>query len=143
MTALTVTLLPCSRSQASISDTVLHDEPAVKPLLRLLEAASATRGAALSYQDVLGLLGSAYAGIDALQLRRLHQELLRLDRSLGEDAPQLSQPDEFAELSRAELLLLHTVTTEGVAEQLQATDLDALAPREALELLYELKRSLD
>lgn len=106
----------------SISDTVLHDEPAVKPLLRLLEAASATRGAALSYQDVLGLLGSAYAGIDALQLRRLHQELLRLDRSLGEDAPQLSQPDEFAELSRAELLLLHTVTTEGVAEQLQATE---------------------
>lgn len=106
----------------SISDTVLHDEPAVRPLLLLLEAASTTRGTALSYQDVLGLLGSAYAGIDAVQLRRLHQELLRLDRSLGSDAPQLAQPDEFTELSRAELLLLHTVTTEGVAEQLRATE---------------------
>ena len=30
-----------------------------------------------------------------------------------------------------------------LAGKLQATDLDALAPREALELLYELKRSLD
>lgn len=107
----------------SISDTVLHDEPAIKPLVKLLEVASLPRDVSgLTYQDVIALLSSAYGGVDAVQLRRLHQELLTLDRSLGEDAPQLAQPDEFAELSRAELLLLHTIITEGLAEQLQAVE---------------------
>lgn len=107
----------------SISDTVLHEEPAIRPLLRLLEVAGLSQDAAgLNYQDVVALLSSAYGAVDAVQLRRLHQELLTLDRSLGEDAPQLTQPDDFAELSRAELLLLHVVTTEGVAEQLQAME---------------------
>lgn len=106
----------------SISDTVLHDEPAVRPLLRLLEASGPGAGRELGYQDVLALLGSAYGGIDAVQLRRLQQELLRLDRRLGDDAPQLDQPDEFTPLSRAELLLVHTIISEGVAEQLRATE---------------------
>lgn len=113
----------------SISDTVLHDEPAIKPLLRLLEAASLPQDPSLphdtmglNYQDVLALLSSAYGGVDAVQLRRLHQELLTLDRGLADQAPELAQPDDFAELSRAELLLLHAITTEGLAEQLQAVE---------------------
>ena len=107
---------------SSISETVLHDEPAVAPMLRLLQAATAEKTAALTYQDIVVLLNSTYANVDAVQLRRLHQELLRLDRSLDENAPTLTQPDDFAELSRAELLLLHSITTTGVAEQLGATE---------------------
>src|SRR5699024_7828019 len=45
-----------------------------------------------------------------------------LDRELADQAPQLGQPDDFAELSRAELLLLHAITTDGLAEQLQAVE---------------------
>src|SRR5699024_3582512 len=85
----------------SISDTVLHEEPAITPLLRLLEAASMPQDASVShdaldltYQDVVALLSSAYGGVDALQLRRLRQELLILDRDLADQAPQLSQPDD-------------------------------------------------
>lgn len=104
----------------SISDTVLHQEPAVAPLLNLLEVAG-REDQALTYSGVVGLLASPYGAIDAVQLRNLHQKLLSLDRALGEEAPQLVQPDPLAELSRAELLLLHCVVTPGVAEKLNAT----------------------
>lgn len=109
----------------SISDTVLHEEPAVAPLLDLLAAAGDQTGAeALTYDGVVALLTSPYGAIDAVQLRNLHQKLLQLDRALGDSAPTLPQPDPLSELSRAELLLLHVVITPGVAEQLRATAAD-------------------
>lgn len=118
---------------SSLSETVLHDEPSVEPLLRLLEAAvPAEPSAALAYQDIVSLLGSAYGGVDAIQLRRLHQELLRLDRHLGHDAPTLTQPDDFAELSRAELLLLHAATRADVASQLRATASEQASSKESI-----------
>lgn len=106
----------------SISDTVLHQEPAVTPLLDLLAAAADENdAAALSYPDVVALLTSPYGAIDAVQLRNLHQKLLSLDRALEDEAPSLPQPDALTELSRAELLLLHAVITPGTAEALKAT----------------------
>ena len=109
----------------SVSDSVLREENAVKPLLRILQGADTDRvQPGLDYQDVVSLLSSAYGGVDAVQLRRIHQELLRRYREAAETArPQLPQPDEFAELSLAELLVLHCTVSFRVAEQLGLPEL--------------------
>ncbi|WP_211310490.1 ATP-dependent helicase [Thermasporomyces composti] len=59
----------------------LVDQPAVRPLLTLLEIATGRR--ALDTEVVLDLLVSPYGGADPLALRRLRQELRRHELATG------------------------------------------------------------
>lgn len=68
----------------SMNDVVLHREPAVEPLLRVMTLAvrpgEETPG---REEDLLKLLGGVYGETNSLQLRRLRQELLSAHRALG------------------------------------------------------------
>ncbi|MGW5360339.1 ATP-dependent helicase [Actinopolymorpha pittospori] len=64
-----------------LEEMPLVDQPAVRPLLTLLELA--TVRAELDPATVLDLLASPYGGADALALRRLRQELRRHELATG------------------------------------------------------------
>ncbi len=64
-----------------LEEMPLVDQPAVRPLLTLLELATERRE--LDTSLALDLLGSPYAGADALALRRLRQELRRHELATG------------------------------------------------------------
>ncbi|WP_191089742.1 ATP-dependent DNA helicase [Nesterenkonia ebinurensis] len=64
----------------SMRDVVLHQEPAVAPLLSIIEWACDTTDRELELPDVLWLLGSRYGGTDAFGLRILRQQLRRTER---------------------------------------------------------------
>ncbi|WP_120002781.1 ATP-dependent DNA helicase [Nesterenkonia muleiensis] len=57
----------------SLSDVVLNQEPAVMPLLQIIELNAG--GNELTVEDVLTLLGSRYGHADAMELRRIRQLL--------------------------------------------------------------------
>ena len=68
----------------SMNDVVLHREPAVEPLLRVMDFAVHPGGDAAGREDdLLKLLGGVYGETNSLQLRRLRQELLSAHRALG------------------------------------------------------------
>lgn len=128
----------------SASDTVLHEEPAVSPLLTALGTAPAHRERhRLSYPQVIALLSSAYASVDAVELRRIQHHLQRRYRELGESAPPLPQPDALASLSVAELLILHCVTDPGIARQLgcESASHRVFAPVERIQRMLTAART--
>ncbi|WP_202805775.1 ATP-dependent helicase [Actinopolymorpha alba] len=76
--ALTVAGVPAT---VRLEEMPLVDQPAVRPLLTLLEVAAGRRE--LDAQLALDLLSSPYGGADALALRRLRQELRRYELLAG------------------------------------------------------------
>lgn len=80
-----------------MSEVILHEEPAVEPLLRVLHRATAGTGGrpdetpgeaapAMDLPEVLNLLTSRYGMADSLTLRRIRQVLLRAERQIGAEA---------------------------------------------------------
>src|SRR5688572_5867289 len=85
-----------------------------------------------------GLAVAKLAGLPPDVLNRARDILGRLEKGRAETggiAAGLGELPLFAAAAQAEEKQLDTLR-----ERLQATDIDALSPREALELLYELKR---
>lgn len=68
--------------QQSMSEVILHEEPAVAPLLRIVDLL--TGDGELELDDVLALMSSRYGGTDALGLRKVRQQLRRGDRTRAE-----------------------------------------------------------
>lgn len=64
----------------SMRDVVLHQEPAVAPLLSIIDWAYGPETDEVELSDVLRLLGSRYGGTDAFGLRTLRQQLRRTER---------------------------------------------------------------
>ncbi|GAB3415129.1 ATP-dependent helicase [Flindersiella endophytica] len=93
-----------------LEEMPLVDQPAVRPLLTVLELISGRRE--LDPQTAIDLLASPYGGADALALRRLRQELRREEFAAGG--------------SRGSDALL--VGALGDLEELDGLDLDAVAP---------------
>ncbi len=90
-----------------------------------------------------GLAVAKLAGVPAPVVDRARQVLEKLEKARSETgglAAGLGDLPLFAAAAAPE----PTQTPEqAMAERLQQTDLDALAPRDALDLLYDLKRALD
>ena len=85
-----------------------------------------------------GLAVAKLAGVSAAVVARARQVLDKLEKGRAETgglAAGLGELPLFAAAAAAEEAQLDTLR-----ERLQATDIDSLSPREALELLYELKR---
>ncbi|PZO65341.1 MAG: DNA mismatch repair protein MutS, partial [Pelagerythrobacter marensis] len=85
-----------------------------------------------------GLAVARLAGVPAAVIKRARVILDRLEKGRAETgglAAGLGDLPLFAAASEAE-----EAACDSLRERLQALDIDALAPREALELLYELKR---
>ena len=121
--ALTATGVPAT---VRLEEMPLVDQPAVRPLLTLLELAAGRRD--LDTALTLDLLGSPYAGADALALRRLRQELRRHELAAGGGRPSsallveaLDDPDTLVALDE-----------RAVAPARRVADLLAVA-REAVE----------
>ena len=90
-----------------------------------------------------GLAVAKLAGVPAPVVERARQVLEKLEKTRGETgglAAGLGELPLFAAAANAET---EQSPEQALAEQLRAADLDALSPREALDLLYELKRGLD
>ena len=85
-----------------------------------------------------GLAVARLAGVPGPVLARAKQVLDRLEKGRAETgglAAGLGDLPLFAAALEAE-----AAKVDGLRERLAAIDIDALSPREALELLYELKR---
>jgi len=81
------------------------------------------------------------AGVPGPVLARAKAVLARLEKGrerTGGLAAGLDDLPLFAAMAEPE-----PVAIDPVREQLQALDVDALSPREALDLLYALKRAAD
>ncbi|MEM7780272.1 MAG: DNA mismatch repair protein MutS [Pseudomonadota bacterium] len=91
-----------------------------------------------------GLAVAKLAGVPAPVVKRARHVLEKLEAARNETgglAAGLGELPLFA--AAAEVEQVAQTPNEALADRLSSTDLDALSPREALELLYELKRSLD
>ena len=85
-----------------------------------------------------GLAVARLAGVPDAVVKRAKGVLDKLEKGRAQTgglAAGLGELPLFAAAAQAE-----EAKVDGVRERLQALDVDALAPREALELLYELKR---
>jgi DNA mismatch repair protein MutS len=89
-----------------------------------------------------GIQVAALAGVPATVVTRASQILKRIDRgdfdyqrAVAESAPP---PDKTMHRRRPSQLSLFQQPTHPVIEKLQATDVNDLSPRQALELLYQL-----
>ncbi|MEQ7124102.1 ATP-dependent DNA helicase [Actinopolymorpha sp. B11F2] len=109
-----------------LEEMPLVDQPAVRPLLTLLELAVGRCD--LDPQLAVDLLGSPYAGADALALRRLRQELRRYELSTGggrsssvllvealDDPAALVDLDPVATAPAARIARLLTAAREAIA----------------------------
>ncbi len=88
-----------------------------------------------------GLAVARLAGVPAPVVTRAKSVLDRLEKArvaTGGLAAGLGDLPLFAAAREAEL-----VESDKLRDRLRALDVDALAPREALEILYELKREVD
>jgi len=84
-----------------------------------------------------GLQVAALAGVPAAVLQQARQHLALLERQQRAEEPQLGLFDQA--VFEAEDADEETKADEALRERLTAIDPDTLTPREALELLYELK----
>jgi DNA mismatch repair protein MutS len=84
-----------------------------------------------------GLQVAALAGVPAAVLQQARKHLALLEKQQRAEEPQLGLFDQAA--FEAEEAAEETAADAPLRERLQAIDPDALTPREALELLYELK----
>ena len=81
-----------------------------------------------------GIQVAALAGVPLSIVGRARDLLMQLESN-----NQNLQPDS----KRDQLELFTTTTHDALRKQVEAIDPDSLTPREALELLYELKTLLD
>ena len=81
-------------------------------------------------------MASAQAGVPGAVLAQARRHLERLERQQRGDGPQMGLFDAAAE---AEIDFEDTEESDALRERLEEIDPDALSPREALALLYELK----
>ncbi|QUL37516.1 DNA mismatch repair protein MutS [Erythrobacter sp. JK5] len=89
-----------------------------------------------------GLAVAKLAGVPAPVVERARQVLAKLEKSRSETggiAAGLGDLPLFAAASPVP----EATPEDTLAERLRETDLDALSPREALDLLYDLKRGLN
>ncbi|MGK2927152.1 MAG: MutS-related protein, partial [Lysobacterales bacterium] len=91
-----------------------------------------------------GLQVAALAGLPPSVLRQARKHLAVLERQQRAEQPQLglfdvAEPEPAAEPLTAESLIAEPRPADALRERLAAIDPDALTPREALALLYELK----
>jgi len=84
-----------------------------------------------------GLQVAALAGVPAAVLQQARKHLALLEKQQRAEEPQLGLFDQA--VFEAEEAAEETAADAPLRERLQAIDPDALTPREALELLYELK----
>ena len=90
-----------------------------------------------------GLAVAKLAGVPPQVVSRARQVLDKLEQARSETGGLAAGLGELPLFAAAAAPEPAKTPERLLAERLQATDLDALAPREALELLYELKRALD
>ncbi|MAY20428.1 MAG: DNA mismatch repair protein MutS [Erythrobacteraceae bacterium] len=90
-----------------------------------------------------GLAVAKLAGVPPQVVKRAKQVLDKLEQARNETGGLAAGLGELPLFAAAAAPEPEKTPEQLLAGKLQATDLDALAPREALELLYELKRSLD
>ncbi len=83
-----------------------------------------------------GLQVAALAGIPRAVLDHARRHLAELEKQQRADSPQLALFDQPAP---GKALEQQTVGTDRLRERLERLDPDALSPRQALEMLYELK----
>jgi DNA mismatch repair protein MutS len=83
-----------------------------------------------------GLQVAALAGIPRAVLDHARRHLAELEKQQRADSPQLALFDQPA---AGKALEQQIVATDRLRERLEELDPDALSPREALEMLYELK----
>ena len=84
-----------------------------------------------------GLQVAALAGVPASVLKQARKHLALLEKQQRAGEPQLSlfDPPVFEEPEEAETV----AGPDALRERLEEIDPDALSPRQALEILYELK----
>jgi len=85
-----------------------------------------------------GLQVAALAGIPTTVLKQARQHLALLERQQHTDEPQLGLFDQSAFIEPDEPDRLPV--EDELRQKLEAADPDSLSPREALDLLYELKK---
>ena len=83
-----------------------------------------------------GLQVAALAGVPKSVLRQARQHLEQLEKQQRADHPQLGLFDAHSEPEEA----AHEQARDAIRERLETIDPDSLTPREALDLLYELKK---
>jgi superfamily I DNA/RNA helicase len=101
----------------SLRDVVLNKEPAVAPLLKLLDWSRQERGHTerrLTLSEVLELINSRYGLGDALSLRRVRQQLRRQERPLAKaEYRDARSSDELIEAAAHDPQdpILHSIAT--------------------------------
>ena len=89
-----------------------------------------------------GLAVAKLAGVPPQVVKRAKQVLTKLEAARAETggiAAGLGELPLFAVAAQDEV---EETAEDALAARLRGTDLDALSPREALDLLYDLKREL-
>ncbi|MEJ8567578.1 DNA mismatch repair protein MutS [Elongatibacter sediminis] len=93
-----------------------------------------------------GLQVAALAGIPRRVIEQARKHLDRLERQQRPDSPQLGLFDPAQSEPRIHEVPdteLDDIPADRINRRLEAVDPDSLTPREALDLVYELKRELD
>jgi len=90
-----------------------------------------------------GLAVAKLAGIPAPVVQRARQVLSKLEQARSETGGLAAGLGELPLFAAAAAPEPEQGPEDVLAERLRTTDLDALSPRDALDLLYELKRTLD
>ncbi|KEO87723.1 DNA mismatch repair protein MutS [Erythrobacter longus] len=89
-----------------------------------------------------GLAVAKLAGVPGTVIKRAGQVLEKLEAARNETGGLAAGLGELPLFAAAEVVVTET-SEEVLARKLRSADLDALSPRDALDLLYELKSSLD
>lgn len=90
-----------------------------------------------------GLAVAKLAGVPDSVVERARQVLEKLEQAREETGGLAAGLGELPLFAAATAPSAIKSADETLAEKLKETDLDALSPRDALDLLYELKRTLD
>jgi len=90
-----------------------------------------------------GLAVAKLAGVPAPVVKRASQVLEKLEQARSETGGLAAGLGELPLFAAAAADEPEATKEEALAARLRDTDLDALSPRDALDLLYELKRSVD
>ncbi len=90
-----------------------------------------------------GLAVAKLAGVPAPVVERARQVLAKLEKTRSETGGLAAGLGELPLFAAAAASHPTVTKEETLAIRLRDTDLDALSPRDALDLLYELKRTID
>lgn len=90
-----------------------------------------------------GLAVAKLAGVPGPVIKRAGQVLEKLEAARNETGGLAAGLGELPLFAAAAEAVVAETSEEVLAKKLREADLDALSPRDALDLLYELKKSLD